>query len=99
MSSGLILAVLTIVIVIMVMMVPLWKLVKYWAYSEANRQHYTLKVIEDNPEIACDHCETWIIGGSRCTVHFCCEGRFCEQAYEEYFDELETSEIKDLLNN
>lgn len=88
---------LVIAMIITLGIVPLWSLGVYLSKQEGKRELYIMEVIEGNPEVACDYCETWILGCSKCTSTFCCEGAYCEQAYDGFFDELETQEIKDLL--
>jgi len=40
-------------------------------------------------EKMCRKCEDQIIGGSSCSVHFMCEGRYCEQAQELYIEGID----------
>lgn len=42
---------------------------------------------ENNQDRICKFCERNILGQSSCSSTFMCEGRWCEQANEEYYEE------------
>lgn len=44
----------------------------------------------------CNYCEDHILEvqrGCHCTKHFCCEGRFCQDAVEQYTEEYPETEV------
>jgi len=44
---------------------------------------------EVEQEEICDYCLAYILEREySCTIHFQCEGRFCDQAREEYLEDL-----------
>lgn len=49
-----------------------------------------LPIIQDNfQDQICDHCETFILGQSKCSIHFMCEGSYCQQAMESFISDNE----------
>jgi len=51
-----------------------------------------LELAEEHQERMCELCELHILGCSRNTIHFQCEGSRCDEAIEYLKDELEEEE-------
>lgn len=84
-------------LVLVYLILILFKIVKVLVNTEKRRDDIIYYIIDIEPEIACEYCETFIIEGSRNSWHFQCEGRYCEQAHEGFFEEMTNVEIRDLL--
>lgn len=77
--------------------IPVLKVLLYWLSEERKRKERIIKIIQDNHEPICEMCEYLILETSSCSVHFMCEGRWCEEAEEMFFEEKTNLDLKELL--
>ncbi|OED34246.1 hypothetical protein AB832_07770 [Flavobacteriaceae bacterium (ex Bugula neritina AB1)] len=57
--------------------------------KELHPVNYKQKFCEELQEDICNYCEIHILGQSRMSYHFMCEGCSCEEAHEMYIEEVE----------